>query len=78
MGKRRDDLAARIDAIYREATGAEHQRGWNQWFAGLARVHPLTVSRAISGDRPPDRIEAILDAIELGRQLGPRKSKRGG
>ena len=32
----------------------------------------MTVSRILAGDRPPDRIEAILDTIELGRQLGPR------
>jgi len=68
MARRREDLAARIEAVYRHATGAAHRRGANKWIAGLARMHPLSVSRVLAGRQSADRLEAILDAIEVGRQ----------
>lgn len=70
---RRTDLAARIDAAFREATGARHKRGAGQWIAKLARLHPMTVSRILAGAQRADRIEAVLDGIEHGRQLGQKK-----
>jgi hypothetical protein len=66
---RRNDLSRRIDRAYREATGATHKRGAGKWIAQLARLHPMTVSRILGGAQPPDRIEAVLDAIEHGRRL---------
>lgn len=77
VGEPRGNLAARIDRVFREATGATHRRGAGKWIAQLARIHPQSVSRIIAGSQPSDRIEAVLDAIELGRRLG-RPRKRGG
>ncbi len=73
MGRRRTELAARIDAVFREATGAKHKRGAVKWIAKLARLHPMTVSRILAGSQQAERIEAVLDAIELGRRLGQKK-----
>ena len=73
----RKELADRIERLYREATGATHQRGAMKWIATLGRIHPQSISRIVSGAQPADRIEALLDAVDLGRRLG-RKQKRGG
>src|SRR5688500_8090271 len=76
MAKRRNeprpDLREQIDSLYLEATGATSRYGANEWVARLARVHPTSISRVLSGAQDADRIEAILAAIEVGRALGRR------
>jgi len=77
MNRPPQDLANRIERTYREVTGATHRRGAGKWIATLARIHPMTVSRILAGAQPADRIEATLDAIDVGRALGSRQSKGG-
>jgi hypothetical protein len=72
--KRTDtDLARRVERAYMRATGKAVPRGARAWIGRLARLDPRSVSRMLAGDLPPDRIEAILDAIEEGRRAAARK-----
>lgn len=60
-------LGTRLEKAFREVTGARTGRGARAWIARLARLDPRSVSRMLSREIPADRIEATLDAIELGR-----------
>lgn len=70
---RPERLADRLERAFQEATGATTSRGARAWIARLARLDPRSVSRMLAGELPADRIEATLDAIEVGRLARARE-----
>jgi hypothetical protein len=71
----RKDLRKRVERLHREATGATDGRGAVKWIADLGGVSSVSVSRMLTGDQEPDRLESILGLIEFGRSLGRRETE---